>query len=92
MKQALVACRSGMGSSMMLKIKVNQVIKENNYPISVEHSNLDALMSFKGDLVITMADIATEIKDKAPYVIGIQNLMDKNEIKEKLEKFMEDTK
>lgn len=89
MKKALVACRSGMGSSMMLKIKVDQVIKENNYDIEVEHSTLDAVRNFKGDIVITMADIAKELQGHTTlYIIGIQNLMDKVEIKKKISQFL----
>ena len=30
MYNALVCCRAGMGSSMLLKIKADQVISENN--------------------------------------------------------------
>jgi PTS system ascorbate-specific IIB component len=41
---ALVCCRAGMGSSMMLKIKCDQVIKEDNLPIETEHGNLDSLI------------------------------------------------
>lgn len=91
MKKALIACRTGMGSSMMLKIKVDQVIRENSYQIEVEHNTLDAVNSFKGDLLITMNDVVDDVKGKVPYVIGIQNLMDKVEIKEKLEKFIKET-
>lgn len=92
MKKALIACRTGMGSSMMLKIKVEQVIKEHGFPIEVEHDTLDAVGNFRGDLLITMADITKELVGKVPYVIGIQNLMDKQEICSKLEKFLEDIK
>ena len=42
MYKALVCCRAGMGSSMLLKIKADQVIKENNFPIQTEHGNLDS--------------------------------------------------
>ena len=31
MYKALVCCRAGMGSSMLLKIKADQVINENNF-------------------------------------------------------------
>lgn len=55
---ALVCCRAGMGSSMMLKIKIDQVIKENNLPVETEHGNLDSLIGFTGDLVITMSDLS----------------------------------
>ncbi|MCJ0595003.1 PTS sugar transporter subunit IIB [Enterococcus cecorum] len=84
---ALIACRTGMGSSMMLKIKVDQVVRKNNYPLEVQHSTLDDVKSFKGDLLITMADVAEELKGQVPYIIGINNLMDKNEIETKLNEF-----
>ncbi|ASN04301.1 PTS sugar transporter subunit IIB [Virgibacillus necropolis] len=89
MKEALVACRTGMGSSMMLKIKVEQVVRENNYPIKVHHDTLSAVNQFKGDLLITLEDLVPDVKDKVKYVIGIKNLMDKEEIKSKLNEFLE---
>lgn len=88
MYKALVCCRAGMGSSMLLKIKVDQVISENKYPVQTEHGNLDSLIGFRGDLVITMEDLTNELKDKVPYAIGIRNIVDKEEIKTKLEAFL----
>lgn len=87
MHKALVACRAGVGSSLMLKIKVNEVVKENNYPIQVEHSSLDGLNGFDGDMVITLIDVAEELEQKGipQKIIGIRNIMDKKEIKEKLD-------
>ena len=92
MYNALVACRTGMGSSMLLKIKVDQVIKENGYPISAEHSNLDAIFDKKWDFIVTMADITDDVRDKVPYCIAIENLMDKKEIKRGIEGFLESRK
>lgn len=83
---ALVCCRAGMGSSMMLKIKCDQVIKEEGLPIETEHGNLDSLIGFNGDLVITMSDLTDELNadSRVPSAVGITNIVDKNEIKEKL--------
>lgn len=89
MYKALVACRAGMGSSILLKIKIDQVIKENDFPIQTEHGNLDSLIGFGGDLLLTMEDLAEELKDKVPYAIGIRNIVDKNEIKEKIEAYLD---
>lgn len=63
---ALVCCRAGMGSSMMLKIKCDQVIKEDNLPIETEHGNLDSIIGFRGDLVITMIDLTEELSQDPP--------------------------
>ena len=88
MYKALVCCRAGMGSSMLLKIKADQVISENGYPIQTEHGNLDSLNGFSGDLGSTMDDLADELKDKVPYARGIRNIMDKVEMKSKREEFL----
>lgn len=90
MKKALIACRTGMGSSMMLKIKVDQVVREEKLDLSVEHGTLSDVRSFNGDILITMSDVAEEYKDYDKlHVIGIKNLMDKDEIKEKLTEYFE---
>lgn len=83
---ALVCCRAGMGSSMMLKIKCDQVINEENLPIETEHGNLDSIVGFTGDLVITMSDLTDELNadPRVPSAVGITNIVDKAEIKQKL--------
>lgn len=88
MYRALVACRAGMGSSVLLKIKVDQVIKENNFPIETEHGNLDSLSGFTGDLLVTMDDLTDELSDKVKHAVGIRNIVSKDEIKEKLQEFL----
>jgi len=91
MHKALIACRAGVGSSLMLKIKTEQVIKENQFPIEVEHASLDAVHGFDGDLLITLSDVAEELSTKnlKQTIIGINNIVDKNEIASKLSSFLE---
>ena len=86
MHKALIACRAGVGSSLMLKIKVNEVIRENDFPIEVEHASLDAVSGFTGDLIITLTEVANELREKnlQQTIIGINNIVDKKEIKEKI--------
>lgn len=86
MHKALIACRASVGSSLMLKIKVNEVIRENDFPIEVEHASLDAVSGFTGDLIITLTDVANELREKnlQQTIIGINNIVDKKEIKEKI--------
>lgn len=88
MYSALVCCRAGMGSSMLLKIKADQVINENKFPIVTEHGNLDSLSGFKGDLIITMDDLSEELRNQGFYALGIRNIVDKEEMKTKLLVFL----
>lgn len=92
MIKALVACRAGVGSSLMLKIKLSEVIKENNFPIVLEHSSLDGVAGFNGSYIITLPDVAEDLEKKnlPQKIIGIKNIIDKKEIKEKLEKYLKD--
>ncbi len=81
-----------MGSSILLKIKVDQVIRENGYPIETEHGNLDSLIGYSGDLIVTMEDLTDELAGKVKYAVGIRNIVDKVEIKQKLEEYLESVK
>lgn len=88
--RALICCRAGMGSSVMLKIKAEQVINENNFPIECEHGNLDSLKFFTGDLIITMSDLTEELATDYPQfdAVGVTNIVNKGEMKEKLEAWL----
>lgn len=86
MHKALIACRAGVGSSLMLKIKVQEVVRENGWDIQIEHSSLDGVPGFDGDILITLVDVAEELEEKGvpQKVVGIANIVDKEEIKAKL--------
>ncbi len=88
--KGLVVCRAGVGFSLILKIKLQQVINENKLPIKIENGSLDAVVDFNGALIITLSDIAKElVAKKLPQkIIGIDNIMDKGEILAKLNAFL----
>ena len=85
----LVLCRTGMGSSMMLRIKLDQVIRENGYPIELEHDVLSTMSSHEQDFVVTMKDLVEELEQLVSCpVYGVANIMDKAELKVLLEGFL----
>ena len=92
-KKALIMCRTGMGSSMMLKIKVDKMIDKNKYPLDVTH---DAFSGFAGqqnvDIIITMEDLIDEFKDSSAYVIGVKDIMDVDYLERELNKYFESQK
>lgn len=89
MKKGLVVCRTGMGSSMMLRIKLEQVISENNLDIDLEHDVLSAVSNYDVDFVITMNDLVEQLQGEVKHIIGIEDLLNKDELKEKLINYLE---
>lgn len=90
MYRFLVACRAGVGSSLILKIKMNQVIEENQLPITIEHTNLDGVIGFDGDAIFTLSDVAEELKAEYPnrYIVGVQNIVDKVQLLKDMQDFL----
>lgn len=91
MLNIIVACANGAGSSLMLKMKIQQVMKSLGIEIKIYHCAISEGkgLALRYDLVFTalnfvkMFDLA---KEKGVTVIGIKNIMSEKEIKEK---FME---
>lgn len=92
-KKCLIMCRTGMGSSMMLKIKVDRLIDKNGYPMDVTH---DAFSGFAGqqnvDIIITMEDLIQEFKSTRAYVIGVKDIMNTAWLEAELDKYFEKEK
>lgn len=89
MKKAMVMCRTGMGSSMMLTIKLNKVIKENKFPLEIQHDVTSGGMPKDADLIITMADLVDDFKNSGLYVIGIKDIMDTEYMAKELKKYFD---
>ena len=83
--RALVVCGTGMGSSMLLKIMVERVINNNNLPIKLDADVLAAAKAYEGEFVIAMQDLVPHIEKTGHKVVGIINMIDRNEIFTKLQ-------
>lgn len=89
MKKALVMCRTGMGSSMMLCIKLDKVIKKNKFPLEVQHDVTSGGIPRDVDLIITMQDLVSDFKDSGVYVIGIMDIMNTDYMEQELKKYFD---
>ncbi len=77
-------CGMGFGTSMMLKLFIDDILKAEN--IKAETLPWD-LGSFKGqnaDIIVAASDMAMHLKNANSIVVLIRNLVDKQEIKEKI--------
>jgi len=78
--EVLVVCGTGMGSSMILKMMVDQVVSENKLPCRVTSDLASSVTSSNADILVAGSDLAPSLADAKAFVIGIRNIMDKTEI------------
>lgn len=87
MIKVLAACGNGMGSSMIIKMKIEQVLREMGLEHSVHHASVGEAKSEAAnyDLVLVSTQFAKDfnIGDKTK-VVGLVNLLSDSEIKEKV--------
>ena len=88
MVKALVVCRAGVGSSMLLQTKIEQICAKRGYKIEVNHGKLDDLVGFDGDVIVTMSDLASEIEGKFPHIVSIFDITNEEEIGQKMGEFI----
>lgn len=78
-------CGMGFGTSMMLKLTIDDIFKEEGLK---GHQVIPwDLGSFKGqkvDIVVAPTDMQSHLKDSSAKIVLIKNLVDKVEIKEKI--------
>jgi PTS system ascorbate-specific IIB component len=77
---ALVVCGTGMGSSLMLKIQVERVVKDNDLPVVVQSEVLSAAKGADVDFFISMMDLVDILSEIGKPVVGIKNIVSRPEI------------
>lgn len=89
MLKIVVACANGSGSSMLMAMKVREVLKSLNVSADVRHCPISEATSTatRYDAVITALNFLGSFRraqEAGVTVIGIRNIMSTIEIKEKL--------
>ncbi|QMS85762.1 PTS sugar transporter subunit IIB [Candidatus Xianfuyuplasma coldseepsis] len=88
MLKVLAACGNGMGSSQIIKMRIEQVLREMNLQFKVDHASVgQAKGSAKMyDLVLVPQQLTKEFSNvpDSCKVVGLINLLSAKEIKEKV--------
>lgn len=80
----LAVCGFGVGSSMILKMKIEEVLKENQIKANVFTTDVGSATSTPADIIFTSKELEKGIKEKVDIpVIAIKNFINKKEIEEK---------
>lgn len=77
-------CGMGFGTSMMLKLFIDDILKAEGIKADVNPWDLGTFRGNKADIVVAPVDMEPHLRDYAGKVVLIKNLVDKAEIKEKI--------
>jgi len=77
-------CGFGCGSSLFLRMKIEEVLKENNIKADVFCGDVGTCLSQPCDAIFISKDLYSRIIDRAKVtVVPIDNFMDKTEVAKK---------
>lgn len=83
-KKILCCCGSGLGSSMLVRMNVEKVLNSMGIKgVEVEHSSVSDAVPGAADLFVVGGDLASFV-DGLENKILLNNIMDMNELTEKL--------
>jgi PTS system ascorbate-specific IIB component len=83
----LTVCGLGQGSSLILRMNVESVLKEMGVEADVDNSDVSTAVFEKPDVIITNKELAENLNDSSIPVVIVKNYFDKNEIREALQNF-----
>lgn len=88
MRKIMCICGSGLGSSFLVEMNVQKLMKELGLPdIEVEHTDLGSAWPGIADVIICGNDLYDNLV-RFGDVIGLLNIMDKVELRTKLTKYL----
>ncbi|EXU61376.1 PTS sugar transporter subunit IIB [Mesomycoplasma ovipneumoniae] len=88
----VAACGNGMGTSMIIKLKVQKIVKELGVEASVEALSMGQSKGLTNsvDIIIASKHLVSEFNpNQKAKIVGVTNLMDENEIKSALSPVLE---
>lgn len=84
MIKIVTVCGAGVGSSMMERLFAQQILDAENIEAEIDASDIGSVDPNSYDIVITTSDFANQLANAQSKVIRIDNLMDKEYLKEQL--------
>ena len=89
MLKAIAACGNGMGSSQIIKMKIEKVFKKLNVPVSIHHTSIGVAKSEASSYDVVFCSEAlkgnfSSAEAGGTIVVGLKNLLSEQEIEEKI--------
>lgn len=97
MLKVIAACGNGMGSSQIIKMKIEKVFKRLGVQVSIHHSSVGEAKTQASNYDVVFCSEALKgnfdrAKDSGTIIVGLKNLLSEQEIEEKIKEFVIDKK
>ncbi|MFA6851024.1 MAG: PTS sugar transporter subunit IIB [Selenomonadaceae bacterium] len=73
----VTVCGMGMGSSLVLKMNIDDILKQKGIKAEVEACDLGSLVGKVADLVVTTYELKSQIEDKGYNMAYVRSVIDK---------------
>ncbi|MDP9752081.1 PTS sugar transporter subunit IIB [Thermoanaerobacter pentosaceus] len=80
----LTVCGLGQGTSLILRMNVESVLKNIGVTAEVENSDVSTALCEKADLIITNKELAENLANSPIPILIVKNYFDKDEIQNAL--------
>lgn len=79
----IAVCGFGVGSSMLLRMKVEEVLKKHDIAAKVETSDVGSAPSAPCDVIFTSYELGEKMQNQTETpIVMVKNFMDTDEIEE----------
>jgi len=83
--KVLCVCGLGQGTSLILRMNVENVLRELGIDADVEHTDVSAAVSMDADYIVTSNELAASLGQTGAKVVVVNNYFDNDEIRSALE-------
>jgi PTS system ascorbate-specific IIB component len=78
----VTVCGMGMGSSLVLKMNIDDILKRKGIKADVEACDLGSLVGKVADIVVTTNELKLQVEDKGYNVVYVRSVIDKIALEE----------
>lgn len=80
MLKIFTVCGNGIGSSLMLKMRLDEICKEHGIEANIESTDFNSAQGKDSDLIVTIKELASQFKNRE--VATVRSYVNKKKIQE----------
>ncbi len=89
MMKVLTVCGLGQGTSLILKMNVEQALADKGISAEVEHMDVSTASTMQADYIITSNELAESLVEHSAKVFIVNNYFDMEEINNAIDEHIE---